>query len=198
MNRYSFVFLFFCSQFFFSQKNNLNGWIVQPKLGVLQYEKENEFSSNAYSVSGIIGKEFQIGKKSSLVSGVKVESLYGNYKDYTFKSNFIELPLLFRYYFLPENNSTIFLSFGVENKFKIKENFKNIVLDTEYKGETGYHLGGIVEIGYKTKVSDSMDFLLGFNYSGDFANIGYETSAYKMLNGVSISFGIEVYDQKKN
>lgn len=198
MKRYSFVFLFFCSQYLFSQKSNLNGWIVQPKLGMLQYGREKEFSSNVYSVAGIIAKEFQIGKKSSLVSGFKVESLYGNYNDYTFKSNFIELPILFRYYFMPENNSTIFMGFGVENKFKIKEKFKNIVLETEYKGENGYHLGGIIEIGYKSKVTDTMDFLLGFNYSGDFANIGYENSAYKMLNGVSLSFGIEVYGQKKN
>jgi len=191
------LFLIFTTTLF-SQNFKHNGWIVQGGIGLFQYEKENQFQTNTYSVSSVVGKEFAVGKKTSIVTGIGAESLYGNYNNNSFKSLFINLPIQLRVYNNLEGVSSIFATIGVENKFKISEKFENVVTNVKYQGENGYHLGGIVGVGYRTKANENLDFSIGFNYTADITQAGYSNDANKISDGVNLSLGFIFYRKGEN
>lgn len=164
---------------------------------MLQYEKENTYRTNAYSTIGMLGKEFNVHNNFSLITGVKGESVFGSYDNLAFKSMFVTVPVQLRLYSSSESNSAFYGGIGIENKFKIYENIDNVNNNTETKGENGYHLGGIAEIGYRTKAHENLDFLIGLNYSNDILQVGYDNGKNKLLNGINLSIGFEFYKNNK-
>lgn len=176
-----------------AQNHKLNGWFTNVGLGFSQYEKENNFKVNSSSSFAFLGKEIQINSKNSILAGLKVETLNGNYSDFHFSSSFVSVPIIYRHYFSSENSSTVFFGFGIENRFKINENYEYIALGTKTKGENAYHLGGLAELGYRTQVVENLDFLIGLNYTGDFATLGYENEKSKNFNSINLFLGIDLY-----
>lgn len=194
MNKiFSFVIIFIFVNELYSQNGRFNGWVVSPSVGFVQYQKENIFKTTAYSTSAIVGKEFSLQKNLTFITGAKVESLYGNHNDFSFKNIFIGIPVQIRYYGSPGNTSSIYVGLGIDNKFKINEKFENELSGTNFKGENGYHLGGLVELGYKTKASENTDFLIGINYTGDILQAGYGNVKNRLLNGINLSIGFELF-----
>lgn len=201
MKQKVFIIHFFLSaiSLTYAQNTRLNNWFIESGIGLLQYEWENNFKFNAYQSSAFVGKSFAVGKNSSLSTGVKLATLKGGFYDYGFSSNFISLPVLFRYHSNSSNNAMLYFGVGVDNKFKINEKFENVVLSTAYKVDNGYHLGGIAEFGYRTKVVNNIDFQIGIGYSEDLVNLGYSNNgAYKMSNGVQLTLGFDIYSQKQD
>lgn len=186
------VFTVLCS----AQNQMHNNWFANAGLGFSKYEKKGVFKINSSNYYAFLGKEIQINTKNSLLAGLKIEELNGNFSDMYITSHFLSIPVLYRHYFLPKENAAFFCSFGIENKFKVYENLENIAFNINSKGENAYHLGGLIEIGYKTKAVENLDCTIGLNYSGDIATAGYDNVKTKKPNGINLFLGFSLY--KKN
>ncbi|MBW8359948.1 MAG: hypothetical protein K0M63_09145 [Weeksellaceae bacterium] len=185
-----------------AQNERFNGFILQPEMGMLTYEQENTFKTTAYSMSGGVGKEFHIPKNLSLVTGIHVHNIYADYHNgmnmVFLRSNFVSVPVNLRLYSTKNSNSAFYSGLGLDNKFKFNESAEEIPTNQKYKRNNAYHLGSIIEFGFRTKIHDQVDLLTGINYRSDILQVGYKENKSKITNAVNLSIGFEFFKKTSN
>ena len=142
---------------------------------------------------GIIGKEFLLSNHISLLGGISLENMYSNYvlqgSNYNLNSKYIGIPVWFRWYDSTENLSTLFVGLGIINRLTIKETIENLSLNTSTNGSNGYHMTSYAEIGFRTKLKENMDAIIGLNYGSDFI----KSNTTKITNNANIFLAFEVF-----
>ena len=193
-----FILLFFLAiqiSFLSAQNKVLDGLFFNYQMGFAQLEKQQEIRTNANVIAAGIGKEFSFAGKYGLATGVGVHTYYAEYSGNTAESSMVSIPIRFRMY-SGSTNSKLYAGFGLDNKFKLKDEISNLTLATKIKGENAYHLGMFAEMGYRTSVLHNLDFLIGLNYNTDVLTSGYNQSKTKFLNGVNLSLGLQLPTKK--
>ena len=191
MKRIFLFFMIFVNVLYFSQKR-FNGYFVNSSIGTLQKEYSNiKISTNNFQ--GIIGKEFLLSNHISLLGGISLENMYSNYvlqgSNYNLNSKYIGIPVWFRWYDSTENLSTLFVGLGIINRLTIKETIENLSLNTSTNGSNGYHMTSYAEIGFRTKLKETMDAIIGLNYGSDFI----KSNTTKITNNANIFLAFEVF-----
>lgn len=191
------LFVFFYT-LCFSQQSRYKGFFIQPEVGLLIYEKENLFKENSFQTSGTLGKEFLIMNNISIIGGLRLDNIKGNYyfenNSYYFDKKFVGVPIYLRMYSSAQSDTSMFVSLGIESKFKVYDKIENVALNEEVMDNKGFHLGGLVEVGYRAKVVSNLDFFVGMNYRDDLLQAGYDNgNKEKIQNNVNIFIGFEIF-----
>lgn len=187
------TFIFSCAAL--AQGNFMNGLFFSYQMGFAQYQKANTYRTNVNVISAVVGKEFPLSPIYSVVAGAGMHNYFGETFPYSFQNSFVSVPLQFRAY-TGEESPRFYAGFGIENKYKFQEIYENLAGNTKVNGEKAYHLGILAEMGYRTRATENLDFLISLNYSQDMLSAGYSFEKQKMLNGVNLSLAVQFYNKK--
>lgn len=192
------------SLFFFSvcvnaqEMNNSSLFNVSLRSGISTYEVENQFKSVAVNYSAHLLKEFKISDQGALNLGLGVNNFHFDFVDsnglfINAQNTFLELPIGYKRYTYNENRTNAFVTeLGILNRLKLNEDFTTFP-ETDFKEDLGYHLAYMVGLGYQTTINDKIGFAVGFIYSSDLLDSGYDNSN-RIENQVSIYFDFKFFN----
>ncbi len=165
---------------------------VSFRTGIASYEIENNSKSVSVNYGAYLLKEFEIGSKSAINTGIGVNNFLFDFQDAAglsihAQNTFIELPVGYkRYNFNKDRDKAFVTEIGIINRLKVNEEYTSFP-DVDIEKDLGYHLGAIVGLGYHTTIYDYVNFEVGLLLATDFLTSGYDNSNI-IDNQVSLYF----------
>ena len=171
-----FFFVLFITLNVFSQESlaTKGDYFANYFFGNATIESENNYKVNANAVGGVVGKDFILSKKLSLIAAfeyLRIQyaiPLTTNSSPLFQVNNFIKVPVLLRYGHEFAEKSTIYAETGLYAASLYKVKVENIALNSSQKeNNVGYSFGLQLNLGFKYQLSDIYSFGFGLNSQAD-------------------------------
>ncbi|MBT8243720.1 MAG: outer membrane beta-barrel protein [Winogradskyella sp.] len=149
-------------------------WLVTNQFGIATLEAENLFKVNASVFEGLIGREFYLSNKTSLITGIEFLRVRGDFlntnnQNLFLSNDHINIPLSLRFYNSKENKISIFGGFGIYGSYLLKSEIENILLNTTSDDNgLGFNFGMHLDVGLIYDLDEKWNISLGFKYKSDF------------------------------
>ncbi|AGC75771.1 hypothetical protein LX97_00453 [Nonlabens dokdonensis] len=174
------------------EKSKSSLFNVSFRTGIASYEIENNSKSVSVNYGAYFLKEFEIGSKSVINTGLGVNNFLFDFQNANGQSinaqnTFIELPVGYKRYSYNQDRDKAFVTeIGIINRLKVNEEYTSFP-DVNIEKDLGYNLGAIVGLGYHTSIYDYGSLEMGLILATDFLNSGYDNSNI-IDNQVSLYF----------
>ncbi|WP_299128872.1 outer membrane beta-barrel protein [uncultured Winogradskyella sp.] len=188
---------FFHSQAQDQIKDSKGEWLVTNQFGIATLEADNFFKVNASVFEGLLGREFFLNKRSSIITGLEFLRVRGDFTDafgsqLFINNNHINLPVSYRFYSSEKAPLVMYGDIGAYGAYLYKSEIENALTNSDNE-ETGLGLnfGLQVNLGLKYKLDDDYSFTLGFRYKSDFAS-SYDDSEqqFELTDFYAIQLGL--------
>lgn len=175
-----------------------NNWYLSISTGNANLEAENFYKINVNLSNGTIAKSFFLNDNFSLITGIGVSRLSGNYENQIsqqkfIKNEYISIPFSLRFNQKSSNLVSIFSSFGIYGTYLYKSKLEDLLNnDFQTFKNLGFNFGIQGNIGAKLKVDDKTFFDLSIDTRTDLiSSFKSNSQQYKVKDfmGFQIGFG---------
>jgi hypothetical protein len=172
-------------------------WVITNQFGIATLEAENLFKVRASVFEGVLGREFFLNKKFSLVTGLEFLRVKADFQDLDNKqqyisNNHINLPLSVKFYNNKSDRIALFAEVGFYGSYLYESKVENIFEnETVKQKKIGFNFGQFFIAGLRFKLDQKYSVSLGFKYKSDFAsNYSDSKQQFELTEYYAVQLGL--------
>lgn len=184
MKKVIIIFFLFLAQSNYSQEidevqTSKGNWLITNQFGIATLEADDTFKVRASIFEGLLGREFYLNNKFSIITGLEFLRVTADFQDFDnsqqfISNNHINVPISLKFYDDRNNKIALFAEIGFYGSYLLKSKLENVLdNETNEQDKLGFNFGQQFLAGLRFKLKGKFIFSISFKYKSDFA------SAYK-------------------